>query len=350
MPRVRVLIAPMLMAIAASASAPRAYAQSPSGSDRVAAEALFEEGRSLLAAGKYAEACPKFADSERLDPSPATLLNLANCREKLGQTATAWVTYREAASAANALGRADYLATAQRHADALAPRLARMTIQVPQPPEGIEVRRDGAIVTSAEWGEPIPVDPGTHTIQARAPGRNEWTVAAVALEASQVTVTVPSLEPAATPPPPPLTPPPAPAPPSSAATPGAGAPLAPAADHAASDSAGSSQRTLGVVAASVGVAGLIAGGAFALVAKSKYNDSLHDCEAANVNLCNRAGFDERGDARTFGDVATVSVAVGAAAFVAGGVLWFTAPRGVAPTVGRVAILPSLGGAVVQGVW
>src|ERR1019366_5157952 len=63
--------------------------QTPSNTS-VAAEALFEEGRSLVAAGKYAEACPKFADSERLGPSVATLLNLAKCWGRGGRTAPAW--------------------------------------------------------------------------------------------------------------------------------------------------------------------------------------------------------------------------------------------------------------------
>ena len=68
-----------------------AHAQTPSSST-VTAEALFEDGRQLVMQGKYAEACPKFAASERLDPSTATLLNLASCYERQGRTATAWAT------------------------------------------------------------------------------------------------------------------------------------------------------------------------------------------------------------------------------------------------------------------
>src|SRR5271156_1769624 len=87
-----------------ASGAARAQAPAPpaSATDKVAAEALFEEGRRLVAAGSFADACPKFADSERLDPSGGALLNLASCYEKLGRSATAWVTYREAASAASA--------------------------------------------------------------------------------------------------------------------------------------------------------------------------------------------------------------------------------------------------------
>src|SRR5579859_2493469 len=147
-------------------------AAAPSG--KVVAEALFEEGRKLVGDGKYAEACPKFADSERLDPSASTLLNLASCYEKLGRTASAWATFREAASAANAVGRADYMGTAQRHADALSPRLSRLTVTVAGSLAGIRVERDAAAVDPAEWGTPIPVDPGEHTIAATAPGHQAW--------------------------------------------------------------------------------------------------------------------------------------------------------------------------------
>src|SRR5580692_9399649 len=129
------------IAVVVTASAP-AKAQS-AGSDKVTAEALFEDARKLVADRRYAEACPKFADSQRLDPSASTLLNLASCWEKAGRTATAWATYKEAASAANAAGRKDYVTAAERHAEALAPTLSRLTVNVPSPVDGIQVKRDG---------------------------------------------------------------------------------------------------------------------------------------------------------------------------------------------------------------
>jgi hypothetical protein len=323
----------------------------PSGNDRVAAEALFDEGRNLVAAGKIAEACPKFADSQRLDPSPATLLNLASCWEKLGRTATAWVTYKEAASASSALGRADYVATAQRHADALAPKLARVTVLVPQPIEGLELRRDGMVVSSVEWGQAIPVDPGTHTIQARAPGHAEWTVAAATLEGSLVTVTVPPLEalPAQTSPATAVAPPTAP--PAAAAPPAEQPPRASGESplHTPGDSP---LRTTGLVIGSAGLVGLVVSGTLAALAKARYNDSLKNCEQGNPSLCNSTGVSQRGDARTYGDVATVAVCFGAPALVAGAVLWLTGGRPASPTTARVALAPLVGGgaAMVEGAW
>src|SRR5580704_7129436 len=91
------------MAFVASSQVARA-----DGANAPAAEALFAEGRRLVDAGDFANACPKFADSERLDPSVATLLNLGACYEKAGRTASAWATFREAISAAQAAKRDDY--------------------------------------------------------------------------------------------------------------------------------------------------------------------------------------------------------------------------------------------------
>ncbi len=276
---------------AALAVATTAGAQPSSPNGTVAAEALFEDARSLVAAGKFAEACPKFADSERLSPSVATLLNLANCWEKLGRTASAWATYREAASAADAAGRKDYLATAQRRADGLASRLARLTLTVVQPVPGLQVKRDGVVVDTAEWGAGIPVDTGAHVVEASAPGHKAWTVTVdVAQDGAQATLAVPALEEL----PPDATPAPAVATTESPAA----APASPATpEETAQPRVGSTQRIVGVVVGAVGLVGVGVGGLLALGAKNKYSDTLAQCAPNDHNFCTSTGVSQRDDAR-----------------------------------------------------
>ncbi len=310
-------------------------------SDAVAAEAMFDEGRRLVAQGKYADACPKFVDSERLEPSPGTLLNLASCWEKLGRTATAWATYRAAASAANAGGRKDYVATAQKHADALAPRLAHLTVSVPQGLDGLQVKRDGVTIASAEWGLAIPVDLGTHAVEASAPGYKAWGASVeVPNEGAAVTVNVPSLEAKA----------PEAASPSAPVPPRIAPPATP--EPQGGEGKGGLQRATGLVIAGVGVVGLGVATIFAVSAKSIYNASLSNCEPGNPGLCSPAGVAQRGDARATGNAASVTLGVGAAALAAGALVWIVAPRSSPARSTNASLFagPSLGGAVIGGGW
>src|SRR5258706_15050741 len=91
----------------------------PTSSDKAAAEGLFGDARRLMADGKFAEACPKLEASQRLDPGVGALLNLGDCYEQYGRTASAWVEVREAASAARAGGSTDREAVARGRATAL---------------------------------------------------------------------------------------------------------------------------------------------------------------------------------------------------------------------------------------
>ena len=73
--------------------------------DQAAARALFNEGRELLTAGRYAEACPKFEAARKLYASAGILLNLGDCYERLGRTASAWTEFGEAVSLARRTAR-----------------------------------------------------------------------------------------------------------------------------------------------------------------------------------------------------------------------------------------------------
>jgi hypothetical protein len=191
---VRPRLAATALAIAALVFARRAAADD---TDRQIAQQLFDEGRVLLDAGKVAEACPKFAESQRLDPGGGTLLNLALCHEREGKTATAWGEYRDALGQAVQDDRKDREAFAREHIDALAPKLVRVVVVVPP---GVaankpEIMLDRSKLPDAAWGSAIPVDPGEHRISATATYYRPWATTLTASEPGKTyTVEVPAGE------------------------------------------------------------------------------------------------------------------------------------------------------------
>jgi hypothetical protein len=172
-----------------------AFAQ-PAGAQ---AEVLFRRGRDLLAAGKVAEACSAFEESQKLEPAVTTLLNLAGCREKMGQFATAWGLFldvaRQTRSATDAQSQR-FHQVAQARAQKLEPRVSKLTVNVPPQSQigGLEIVRGADRVNAAMWNSALPVDGGTYTITARAPGESRWsTQVTVANESDAKTVEVPDL-------------------------------------------------------------------------------------------------------------------------------------------------------------
>ncbi len=321
--------------IAAVAWTPVARAQS----NKATAEALFEEGRKLIAQKNPAQACPKFAESQRLDPSPSTLLNLGSCYERVGKSASAWATYREAASLANAQSRADLMAVAQRHAAAVEPELARLVITPSAPVDGLAITLQGQLLGRGAWEVPVPVDPGVITIEASAPKKKKWSSEIdVSQPGKTVTLTIPALEDG----------PPQPQAPTTTSAEING--------PASSDSGGlvphrvAWQKPAALVAGVVGIAGLALGTVFVLSAKSKYDNSLAKCPVNN-DRCTSEGVSMRDDARHAGNMATVAYAAGAVSLGAGAVLFLTAPRSEqSRTSAQLHLAPSLGGMTMVGQW
>jgi len=179
------------LVVLATAS-PRAFAQSAS----VQAQSLFDEGRKLLQAGKLAEACAAFESSQKLDPAITTLLNLADCREQNHQLATAWGTFVDANRMARDKSNDKLAKVANNHAKKLEPRLSKLTISVPADHQvaGLEVLRGSDPVNPASWNHALPIDGGTYTITARAPGRAPWSATrTIKVEADAQTVEIPKL-------------------------------------------------------------------------------------------------------------------------------------------------------------
>jgi serine/threonine-protein kinase len=340
----------------------RASAQT--ASEQAAAEALFKQGRDLMGAGQLADACPKFAESERLDPAPGTLLNLAACYERSGQIASAWVTYKEAATLARKADQVDRARLARDKAAELEPKLPMLTIVVPQGSDrpDLELRRDGQMVGRPEWGVPIPVDPGAHVVDAVAPGHKAWQGKAQVVGPSvKQSIEVPPLEAL-----PPSTGPEAVAPAALSAAPATGAPPPSAPPPAGQPSpapaaappqevsnAPGGQRTAAWVVGGVGLAGLVAGGALGIVAASDHASSEGNCVAAGSGVvCNKTGYSRAVDAEHMATGSTIALAAGGALVVVAAVLYWTSPPRrtgaslqVAPVVGMRAA-----GLAIEGSW
>jgi hypothetical protein len=285
-------------------------------SDEAAAEALFNDAKKLAAAGRFAEACPKFAESNRLDRGAGTLIHLADCYEKNKQTASAWATFKDAANAAQALGRADWQKLATDRAAGLEPKLAKLTIKVQDPAEKIEVTRDGTPTSSASWGTALPVDAGTHRIHATAPGRKAFDASVVVKnDGESVEVVVPKLESGGD-------------------------------SGGAATSGGSSQKTIGFVVTGIGVVGLGVGAITGLMAIGKNNDAKELCPTGG-KCASQEGVDANDSAKSLGTVSTIGFVAGGVAIAAGVVLVLTAPKssesgGAAQAQRSIRLAPAAG--------
>lgn len=188
--------------VMAVCSLPMTASAQPAGAETALAEALYQKARQLMADGNYAEACPKFAASYRLDPATGTLLNLAACHEAQHKLATAWLELTEAVAAAKRDHRDDRVTFAEEHLAAIEPKLSRLAIVVATTADvpDLKVQLDGVEVLPAARGVPAPVDPGEHLVEAAAPGKKTWSQRIVIDEHGQtLTISVPALEPEAPP-------------------------------------------------------------------------------------------------------------------------------------------------------
>ncbi|HVK67301.1 MAG TPA: hypothetical protein VM694_22605 [Polyangium sp.] len=278
--------------------------------DVAAAEHLFKEALALMEKGDYEHACPRLAESHKLDSGVGTLLYLGDCQEKLGKLATAWATFSEAADAARRAGQPEREKMGRARADALESKLSRLRIEVPDSVsrEGLVVRRDALDVASLLWNTAVPIDPGTYKVEATAPGKTPYSVSVVIEPGSATTtVTLPRLEDAKTveAPPQPLPepvklPPPPPPPPPRLKPEGIGA--------------------LGITGIVVGGAGILTMGAslgVGLAARARFNEAASFCDAT---YCDREGVAMRKDAKDLAGVGTTIFVPGAILTAAGAAL------------------------------
>src|SRR5947209_5201907 len=93
--------------------------------DPAAAQTLFDEAKRLMKEERYALACPKFEESQKMDPGLGTQFHLANCWQHIGRTASAWALFREIEAEARARSQVGRERVAHDRASALEPWLSK---------------------------------------------------------------------------------------------------------------------------------------------------------------------------------------------------------------------------------
>ena len=304
---------------------------SPAQAQIAEAETLFREGKRLMRLGQIASACEKFDASERLEPTDGTEINLANCREKNGQLATAWAMFTRAAASAKRAGNSERAAEARRRAAELEPRLIHLTIVVPAASrvDGLVIKRNGTEVDRGLWDESVPVDPDEYQISGEAPGHEAWRTSVV-VKGKSKKVEIPVLVPQ-----------PAPAASTAAESPapgaGADATRAPVATAVvAAPSRFTRRRTMAIAAAAVGVVAFGGGVGFALHANDLQDEANAICPG--VECSDARGVALNHDARRNALFANIGFAAGGVAIVGAAVLWFT---GAPQTREAVTVVPTL---------
>lgn len=300
----------------AAAEAKDAEAPKDSAARIAAAQALFEQGRALLAQDRAEDACPKLEESQRLDPGLGTQFNLADCYERLGKLASAYALFTEVAATARATDQERREQIARSRADAVRSRLTRLVISVPAgaPPE-LSIERNGAEVGRGQWDFPVPVDPGVHRVRALSATGFEWSTE----------ITVPSDG-------------------------GVHRVTIPVSDERSFF--GPLPRKLGLVALGVSVIGLSVGTYFGVDALIKKNDaSQAGCDG---RVCRTSeGGELREQARRAGNIATVAMGMGVASLATAAVLfWVVSAPDAESQVGELELAPLLeargGGLLFRG--
>jgi serine/threonine-protein kinase len=278
----------------------------PARADEVAdAEALFNQAKQLREEGNYADACPMFEDSQRLDPQLGTLINIADCYEKLGKWATAWARYKAAIEIAEKRGddRIDFVREGKERVE---PKVPKVIIAVTSAAEGLTIERGGVELSNTMYGVELPVDPGMvpvtvkrgdQVLETREIEAKEGGVARLELDLAAIA--------AANPPPPEPEPVVQPAP----------MPVGPY---------DPTHRNVGIIVSAVGATALLVAGGLeigALVKKGQANAS----DSCVNKFCSQAGLDAAESAKTFAEVGQWVGVGGLITLAVGATIFFTAP-------------------------
>ncbi|MEO8901685.1 MAG: hypothetical protein ABI488_07810 [Polyangiaceae bacterium] len=279
----------VLCAVSALCSAPQAArAQGPAADNDAIKRARdqFSQALSLQTAGDWAGALAMLKEVAAVKPTPQVRFNIALCEERLGRVVAALGDYELAASDAQAEKADQVRQEVDSRLESLKARVPRVIVQRGQGADSATIALDGVSLGDSVLNNPLPVDPGPHTVEATALGFQPFKQTFRVAEQQTATIQV-KLEPVPT----------------------AVPPRTPVVE---ASHASRSVRSAGFIVGGVGIASLITSGAMFYLRQNTISDLDKQC-GVNREACPPSSKDtmDRGKLyTTVGDVTLVAGAVG----------------------------------------
>lgn len=133
------------------------------------ARAQFQRAIELEQAGNYTTALETFRDVGQVRMTPQVRFHIATCEEKLGRLVTALGGYQLAFADADGVGE-DFKKEVDTAVTRLQASIPKLVILRSTGAEAAEIQLDGVALGASSVGVPVPLDPGPHTVSAKAPG------------------------------------------------------------------------------------------------------------------------------------------------------------------------------------
>jgi hypothetical protein len=137
------------------------------------ARAKFQQAVELEESGDFAAALQMFRDVGQVRMTPQVRFHIAACEEKLGKLVAALGGYELALRASDGVGP-EFQKETENRANAVRVRIPKLVIGRGEGADAATIELDGVSLGASSIGVEVPLDPGSHTIQAKAPGYKEY--------------------------------------------------------------------------------------------------------------------------------------------------------------------------------
>jgi hypothetical protein len=300
-----------LPAVSIALSASPAAAQDKKELSR--ARAQFQRAIELEQAGNYSTALEQFRDVGQVRMTPQVRFHIASCEEKLGRLVTALGGYQLAYADADSVGE-DFKAEVDAAVTRLQASIPKLVIQRGTGAEAAEIQLDGVALGASSVGIPVPLDPGPHSISAKAPGALPFSQTVTIVENEQKSVDV-SLSPEP-----------------QAARPPASSGAAPAVEKG-------NPRLIPYVIGGVGIVSLISSGVLFGLRQSTLSDLEQQC-GPNHDACPSSAAGDYSNLKVYNVTSQVALGVGVACVGTAVTMLVLQRKHAAPAKAGITLLPS----------